>query len=310
MSVGAIAAALVPIAVLLALGAALRRLRGFSSPDFWAGAERLAYFVLLPTLLFTSIATVDLAGVPVGRVAVAVVVPTLLVTGALFALNRVIAPNAPAFTSVLQGSVRFNTYVGVSLAVSLAPGEGAALAGIVGAILVPLVNVIATLGFEVFLVDKSSLLSLAGKVVLNPLVLACALGSAVGAFPFEMPEVVIGVLDPLAAAALPVGLLCVGAGLRRIELRTHAVGLVVASSVKLLVLPALTLGGLVLVGVSGPMALVALTFQSIGTASTAYVLARQLGGDSSLMAALIAFQTVASFVTLPCVLLVGSAVLL
>ena len=75
MSVGAIAAALVPIAALLALGAVLRRLRGFSSPDFWSGAERLAYFVLLPMLLFTSIATVDLGGVPVGRVAVAVVVP-------------------------------------------------------------------------------------------------------------------------------------------------------------------------------------------------------------------------------------------
>ncbi|WP_087006507.1 AEC family transporter [Brevibacterium yomogidense] len=309
MSVGAIAAALVPIAALLALGAVLRRLRGFSSPDFWSGAERLAYFVLLPMLLFTSIATVDLGGVPVGRVAVAVVVPTLLVTGILFALNRVVAPTAAAFTSVLQGSVRFNTYVGVSLAVSLAPGEGAALAGIVGAVLVPLVNVIATLGFEVFLVDKSSLLSLVGKVVLNPLVLACVLGAAVGTLPFDMPEVVIGVLDPLAAAALPVGLLCVGAGLRRIELRTHAVGLVVASSMKLLVLPALTLGGLILVGVSGPVALVALIFQSIGTASTSYVLARQLGGDSSLMAALIAFQTVASFVTLPFVLLVGSAVL-
>ncbi len=310
MSFGAIAAALVPIAALLALGAALRRLRGFSSPDFWTGAERLAYFVLLPMLLFTSIATVDLAGVPLGRVAIAVIAPTLVVTGILFAFNRVVAPDAAAFTSVLQGSVRFNTYVGVSLAVSLAPGEGAALAGIVGAVLVPLVNVIATLGFEVFLVDRSSLLSLAGKVVLNPLVLACVLGAGVGALPFDLPAVVFGVLDPLAAAALPVGLLCVGAGLRRISLRAHAVGIVVASSAKLLVLPALTLGGLVLAGVGGPVALVALIFQSIGTASTAYVLARQLGGDSSLMAALIAFQTVASFVTLPVVLLVGASVLL
>ena len=117
-------------------------------------------------------------------------------------------------------------------------------------------------------------------------------------------------LDPLAAAALPVGLLCVGAGLQRIALRTHAVGLAVASVAKLIILPGLTLVALVGLGVSGPVALIALVFCSIGTASTAYVLARQLGGDASLMAALIAFQTVASFVTLPLVLSVGAAVLL
>lgn len=310
MTVASIAGALVPIAVLLALGAALRRVRGFSDPAFWSGAERLAYFVLLPVLLFVNIATVDLGGVPLLRVSAAVVGPTLLVAALLFALHRVVAPSAPAFTSVLQGSVRFNTYVGVSLAISIAPADGAALAGVVGAVLVPLVNIIATLGFEVFLVDKGSLLALVRKIVLNPLVLACALGAVAGLLPVEAPQVVLAVLDPLAAAALPVGLLCVGAGLTRIELRTHAVGVAVASVVKLLVLPALTLTALVLLGVSGPVALVALVFCSIGTASTSYVLARQLGGDAPLMAALIAFQTVASFLTLPFVLTVGAAVLL
>jgi predicted permease len=310
MTIASIAGALVPIAALLGLGVLLRRVRGFSDPAFWSGAERLAYFVLLPVLLFVNIATVDLAGVPLARMAAAVVVPTLLVTVLLFALHRVVAPSAPAFTSVLQGSVRFNTYVGVSLAISISPGEGAALAGVVGAVLVPLVNIIATLGFEVFLVDKGSLLALVRKIVLNPLVLACVLGAGAGMLPVEAPEVVLAVLDPLAAAALPVGLLCVGAGLRRIELRTHAVGLAVASVAKLIILPGLTLAALVVLGVSGPVALIALVFCSIGTASTSYVLARQLGGDASLMAALIAFQTVASFVTLPLVLTVGAAVLL
>lgn len=310
MSVEAIASALVPIAALLALGVGLRRVRGFTDPAFWSGAERLAYFVLLPVLLFKNIATVDLASVPLLRVAVAVVVPTLLVTAIFIALHRVVAQRPESFTSVLQGAVRFNTYVGVSLAVSVAPGEGAALAGVIGAILVPLVNVIATLGFEIFLVDKGSLVALASKVVLNPLVLACVLGAAVGMLPFEMPPLALSVLDPLAAASLPVGLLCVGAGLRPIALRAHGVGLAVASVAKLLILPALTLGALVVMGVSGSVAMVALIFQSIGTASTSYVLARQLGGDAPLMAALIAFQTVASFVTLPIVLIAGASVLL
>jgi malonate transporter len=309
MPVGDIVTALFPVAILLLLGAWFRRLRPFSSEDFWTGAEKLAYFVLLPALLFVNIASVDLSTVPLGPVAAAVVLPTLLVTGVLFVLHRKVAPDAASFTSVLQGSVRFNTYVGVSLSVSLFPHEGAALAGLVGAVLVPLVNILATLSFEVFLVDKHSWLGLLSKVVLNPLVLACALGAIASAVPVDLPGLALTVLDPLAAASLPLGLLCVGAGLRPLALRSHALGIVVASVLKLLILPALTLGALLLFSVSGPVAVVALVFQSIGTASTSYVLARQLGGNAPLMAALIAVQTVVSLLVLPVVLLAGGALL-
>lgn len=236
-----IAAALVPVAALIAVGFGLRRTPLFRSEDFWAGAEKLAYFVLLPTLLFRNIAAVDVSRFDLGPLALALVLSTLAVGAVLCLLHRVLAADAAAFTSVFQGGIRFNTYIGLSLSAALVAGDGLALAAIVGAILVPLVNVASSLVFELFLVDKHSWLSLVRTVVLNPLLL----------------------------------------------------------------LPAATVALLLALGVSGDAARVGLVFQAIATAPSAYVMARQLGGNAQLMAAIIGVQTLVSMATLPLVLGVG-----
>ncbi|GAA4285565.1 AEC family transporter [Brevibacterium daeguense] len=305
MGFSEIGLALVPVAALLAFGFGLKRTPLFSNQDFWTGAERLAYFVLLPTLLFRNVATVDLTQISIGPLAAALVLPTLAVSLLLIAAHRATAPDARAFTSVFQGSIRFNTYIGLSVAATLFGESGAALAAIVGAILVPVVNIASALVFEYFLVDKHSWLALLRSVVLNPLVLGCAAGVAWSLVAGGMPELASGVLDPLAAAALPIGLLCVGAGLRPISIGAHGRGLAVSSAVKLVVLPAVTVVSLRLFGITGEPAMVGLVFQSIATASSAYVMSRQLGGNAPLMAAIIALQTLASLVLLPPVLAIG-----
>jgi malonate transporter and related proteins len=53
-------------------------------------------------------------------------------------------------------------------------------------------------------------------------------------------------------------------------------------------------------------ALVAVLFQALPTASSSYVLARQLGGDAPLMAGIITFQTVLAMLTLPPTLALAS----
>ena len=64
--IGAILLALAPAAGLIALGWWLKRAR-FLPDAFWPGAERLAYFILLPALLVHSLAMADLSQVPVAR---------------------------------------------------------------------------------------------------------------------------------------------------------------------------------------------------------------------------------------------------
>lgn len=301
--------ALLPVTALIGLGLVLKRLPGFGSDEFWSGAEKLAYYCLLPVLLFTSVAEVDVAHVPVARLAAALVIPTVVVSVGIVLTRGIIARDLPAFTSVLQGGIRFNTYIGLSFTGSLFGSEGSAVAAIVAAILVPTVNVISSLGFEFLRTGPSSLLALLRAIITNPLVLGCLAGAAANISGLGLPDPVAMILDPLAAASLPIGLLCVGAGLRKFSFRAHAAAMTSSTVIKLIVLPGLSLLMLVAFGVPVVPALVGLIFQSIATASSGYVMARQLGGDAKLMAALIAGQTVVMLITLPLVLLVAESVL-
>jgi predicted permease len=54
---------------------------------------------------------------------------------------------------------------------------------------------------------------------------------------------------------------------------------------------------------------VALIFAALPTGVASYTLAREMKGDTSLMAAIITTQTLLSFVTLPLTLLIGQAIL-
>ncbi|MEN9059859.1 AEC family transporter [Ponticoccus litoralis] len=78
--------------------------------------------------------------------------------------------------------------------------------------------------------------------------------------------------------------------------------IVVSSAVKFAMLPAVTLAVALLLGLEGRALTTVLLFQALPTASSAYILARQLGGDAPLMAGITAAQTVLALVTLPLVM--------
>ncbi len=65
----------------------------------------------------------------------------------MIGLRPLLRVDGPAFTSVFQGSVRFNNYVGVTLAAGLFGTKGIALAAICNAAIVPTVNILCVLVF-------------------------------------------------------------------------------------------------------------------------------------------------------------------
>ncbi len=99
-------------------------------------------------------------------------------------------------------------------------------------------------------------------------------------------------LKALGQASLPLGLLCVGAALDFGTARTWIRPLAVTSAVKFGLMPLATVLACLALGLRGPAAATALLFQALPTASSSYIMARQLGGDAPLMAGIIALQTV------------------
>lgn len=295
--------ALGPVISLIALGYGLRA-RSFLAPAFWPPAERLCYFILLPALFINGTATADLAGLPIGLMAPILAGPVILTALALVVAQRWLDLDGPAFTSVMQGSIRFNNYLGLSIALALFGADGVALAAIANTILVPLVNVICTLAFARYGSEKLTLGGTARSIGTNPLILGCVIGILLNVSGIGLPPGVDDFVRTVGSASLPLGLLCVGAALELRSMGRNLGAVALATLVKFAVLPALGIAGCLLLGLTGEPAATVLLFLSLPTASSAYVMARALGGDSRLMASTITLQTVAGVLYLPVVFLV------
>ena len=291
--------ALAPIAVLIVMGAWLKRSR-FLEDSFWAQAERLGYYVLLPALFLHVLATAKLDNVPVQGMIMALVLSTVMVAVLMVGARRIIKGNDAAFTSVFQGGVRFNNYVGVSVVAGLFGAQGIALAAVANAAIVPTVNILCVLVFARYGTGgRMSLGKVAKQLALNPLVLACFGGILLQALGLGLPAGIEPVIKALGQASLPLGLLCVGAALELGSVHSWVRPVAYSSVVKFMIMPLTTLCACHVFGLDGKAAIAALLFQALPTASSSYIMARQLGGDAPLMAGIIASQTLLAAVALP-----------
>jgi len=183
----ALTLSLVPIALLIGLGFWLRT-TGFIGDDFWPHAERLGYYVLLPALFFHSLATAELGELPVRLMISVLVSSTIAVSAIMVMARRLFSVDDPAFTSLFQGSVRFNNYVGVSAAAGIFGAQGIAIAAVANAAIVPTVNILCVLVFARY--GAGSRATFAGvlrQLIFNPLIMACALGISVQASGLAIP---------------------------------------------------------------------------------------------------------------------------
>lgn len=292
--------AMLPALALIGLGQWMRR-AGFLAEAFWPQAERLAYWVLLPALFAHALATARLDGVPVQAFALVLLAGLAIVALALLAGRPALGTDGPAFTSVFQGGIRFNNYIGLTVLAGLLGAEGVALAAMACAVIVPTVNVLCVLVFARYGAGTAGTgwRACLRTLATNPLILSCALGGALNATGIGMPDLAAAVLRPLGQAALPLGLLIVGAALDPQALHGRLRLAAAASGAKFLLLPATTVAACLAVGLDGPAAVAAVMMQAQPTATSSYVLSRQLGGDAPLMAAIIAIQTPLAAASLP-----------
>ncbi len=291
-----------PLFALIVLGFALNR-QDFPGPGFWPAAERLNYRILFPALLVSSLVRAPLTDPALLKLGGGALT-TILIAAAGLALLRLIRPiPAARFGPMLQGTVRFNTYLGLAITASLAGAEGMTRAAVYLAIAVPLVNVLSIIALS-----EADVLRRPGRLLRtmlrNPLILACLLGIALALLGVGLPYGGERFLELLARGSLPLGLLCVGAALRPETLRGDLPALTGNSALRLLLVPGTAALVAALFELGPVEALVLVVFSAIPTAPTAYVLTRQMGGDGTLMAGLVTAQTLAAILTIPLVLLV------
>jgi predicted permease len=288
------ALALFPDFALILLGYALRRWMTLGD-HFWAGLEKLVYFVLFPALLFNAITRTPLsfAAVPLIGTGAAAMAGAML----LALLARPLFPISPiSFASQFQCAFRYNTYIGLAVAAKLHGAAGIAAMGLLAGGMVPFANIAA-----VWMLARHGSTSVWRELARNPLFLATLAALLWNLGGLGVPAPVGHFLGRLAEAAIALGLLAVGAALKlRGTLGADGRGAAAYFLVvKLLAMPAIALGVARLVGLSGIHFDVVLVFAALPTASSAYILAQRMGGDGARVAWLISASTLLGMVTLP-----------
>lgn len=294
-----VAAALVPIFGVIALGWALRRSR-LVRLELWPGINRLSYQALLPALLFSTISTAQIEGVQTGAFLIAVTL-AFIAMGAISLAFKPLPVDGPAFTSLFQGGVRWNGFVLLALAASVFGPDGAALAALVFAPTVPIINVMCVAVLSVWgISDKPpNFRRVAGRIVTNPLIIACLAGAAANALDLFQTGPVADTAALAGRAALPLILLAIGAGLDFSALKARPALLALSVSLKLIVAPLVFYGLARAFGVEGMALVLATAIGATPGAAASYVLASEMGGDARLMAGHVTATTLLAFLALP-----------
>lgn len=296
-------AALGPVFLLILCGYVLRRI-GFPGEHFWPHAERLTYYLLFPALLIYKLAIAETGNTGLlnimGNIAFMLVGGTLLL---YLARNR-IAGDIPAFTSVYQGSIRFNSYIGLACVDALYGDPGLVIAAIALALLIPPVNLLCVSAFHLGL-HRGSLRTLLSSLARNPLIVGCIIGITLNRSGIGLPGWSADTLALLGSAALPMGLLAVGVALQPRAIHGNTREIISSMLFRFGIMPGLLLLGLHWMSLPDIAAHTLLLFACLPTATSSYILARQLGGDATLMANTITVQTLAAFAFIPLWLMIG-----
>ncbi|TPE47395.1 AEC family transporter [Maribrevibacterium harenarium] len=292
--------AILPVFLLMLLGVVLQRAQ-FPFAGFWAGIDKLVYWLLFPALLFSKSSQIDFSDPMLERYGVVLIGAMGLTALFVVMVARWMQEDAPTTTSMLQAGVRFNTFVALALAQRLYGDEGLMFATLGASVLIPSINVFLVVTMvTMHATQKVSLGKVVAKEILrNPLILALAAGMSLNALGLTPVLVISDMAATLAQATLPLVLLAVGASVRLDAVKAVRRSFWVGAFGRFILFPATIVALCWWLDIDGVAAAVALLFGVVPTATSSYALARQLGGNAEKMAAYITLQTAISIFTVP-----------
>ncbi len=265
---------------------------------------RFAYFICVPSLMFSIVARHPIEGLLGGDVWLAFgggSVVALLVLRWL--PGRLLGSDGRSRTISAMAAVIANTgFVSLPILYAVFGPEGvppAAIANIViAALMVPLSIVLLEAtgggGGAPASPTRQTL-----QVLRNPMVWPAMLGFGFALLRLSVPDLVEGYLDLLGQGLAPCALFAIGAAIRLTDVRIEAARIITVSVLKLVVVPGFVLSAGLMLGLEPFLLTVVVVCAASPTANTAYVLAVQYRSQEQSVAAAVSATTLACIVTLP-----------
>jgi malate permease and related proteins len=289
-----------PVFLVIGAGSALKLTR-LVDAGFLFQLNRIVYYLALPALLFYKISTADFSASFNSTLMIGLIAGT----AAGFVLSYawgVLRAYPPAVRGTFtQGAFRGNiAYIGLAMVFNAYGEQGLTSAGILLGFLVPVMNFLAIVALLLPYRNDGQRMGVGiwvRQIGGNPLIIASFIGIMWSFFRLPMPKVIGSALHIITDMALPLALISIGASFSLEKLRGDLKITLLATGIKLVLMPFLAALVLIPLGVRGQDLAIGVLFAGTPTATAAYIMAQQMQGDAELSGSIIMLSTLLSVLT-------------
>lgn len=271
-----------------------------TSEKFWGEADRLIFYILIPIMLIHVLmgAPFNTSMLIYGGIIFGVI--TFIFILALI-LKPFIKTHNPGFSSVVQGSVRVNFFISLSIASLLYGQEGVAILSFA-----LLFTVFSGVMYSIYSLQKFGTpppehikQSASKRMIKNPVILSTLIGFGLSLIVDEIPLVVDKTMGIFDRAALPLALLSIGASLDLRYLGKQISPVLYSCVLGLFLSPLL---GVVLCSyfeLPLLLSICCVLMLGVPAAASSITFSARMGGDKELMSAILTTQTILGLLTVP-----------
>lgn len=280
----------VPMALMMLIGIALR-ITKIADPATMKKMDTITFKVFSPCLVFYNIYNTDFSTLSnFGYLLYGVTGLCVVFVGCILFVPRMI-PEGPTAAAFSQSLVRPNFIIfGAAVAQSIYGEGNIGLVMLMGAIAIPVYNVMSAVILEMGRGKKSSPKQFLTAIICNPIIIGTVLGLAVNLSGLRIPDLIDGVISDLGSITTPISFLSIGVGLGvAAASRKKLVGW--ALILRLVMIPLITLTGAVLLGFRGVELCGLMILFGAPAAVASYPAAVAMGADGEFAGQMVAYST-------------------
>ncbi len=290
----------IPIFFVIFIGWFLRQ-RGMLNDGFLSAGNKFVFSIALPALLFRDISGADIQNVFDLKYVLYCMIVTSLMFWGIWLFTELFMKDKSMIGAFVQASFRGSAAIlGIAFIENIYGHSTVGPLMIVAS--VPLYNIYSVLvltmrgngnGNE-----NGSIKTAIINILKNPIILGIFAGLPFSFLHVDFPNVIDKCINNLAVTATPLGLLLVGAGFEGRKALAKIKPTMVATMIKLFVLPVLFLPIAMYLGFHGESMIAILIMLGSPTTVSCYIMAKNMGNDAVLTSSIIVMATLLSSVSL------------
>ncbi|MFO1130026.1 MAG: AEC family transporter [Rickettsiales bacterium] len=277
--------AIFPIFFILILGFFLKNSKQKENfkEDFWIGLEKLLFNILFPATLIGNIGASKIEQIVIFKMLLVLIVGIFIIFFICILIKKKLSINNEQFTSILQGSIRYNTYIFLSIAGSFFNNEKLMLAANLSAYMIIFMNIASIAMFNIYLnAGNIRLFIVLKNIFQSPMIIASILALLIREFNIEINQGILNSLIFLGNASFCIAYLIIGSALR-FNMKDNIIFILIANFLKLIIFPLIVFLLLKIIILPKDAHNICILFSAVPTAANAQIMSRAFGGDYRLM---------------------------